>query len=53
MREHSTTGGELTDIDPEKVDIRPLGLSDFFVPEGAIIQSTKNTVTAPGELQLD
>jgi len=53
MRSHSTTGGDLADVDPEKVDIRPLRISDFFVPEGAINQPTKSTVTAPGELEQE
>jgi len=56
MRNHSTEGGELTDVDPEKMNIRPLKFSDFFVPEGTIIQSTKSTVMAsksPGELEQE
>ncbi|CAG8480350.1 12292_t:CDS:10 [Ambispora gerdemannii] len=34
MRNHSTPEGELTDIDPKDMNIRPLQFSDFFVPDG-------------------
>ncbi|CAB4399997.1 AAA-domain-containing protein [Rhizophagus irregularis] len=53
MRSHSTSDGDLTDIDPDKVNIRPMRLSDFFVPEGSVLQSTKNTVTSPGEVEQE
>ncbi|CAG8568642.1 27023_t:CDS:10, partial [Dentiscutata erythropus] len=33
MRDHATPGGELKDIDPKGMDIRPLRFSDFFVPD--------------------
>ncbi|CAG8619437.1 13086_t:CDS:10 [Ambispora leptoticha] len=33
MRSHSTPEGELTDIDPKNMNIRPLRFSDFFVPD--------------------
>ncbi|GBC05330.1 hypothetical protein RclHR1_06180015 [Rhizophagus clarus] len=51
MRSHSTSGGDLADVDPAKVDIRPLKLSDFFVPEGDIVQPTKSTVTPTVEVE--
>lgn len=56
MRSHSTTDGDLINIDPKKMNIRPLRLSDFFIPEGAITQPTqptKNTVTSLEQEQLD
>ncbi|CAG8821718.1 6894_t:CDS:2, partial [Gigaspora rosea] len=33
MRNHTTPGGELKDIDPKGMNIRPLRLTDFFVPD--------------------
>ncbi|CAG8461972.1 8718_t:CDS:10 [Funneliformis caledonium] len=45
MREHSTPEGDLTNIDPEKMDIPPLKLSDFFVPDQNVGQSAKNVIT--------
>lgn len=37
----------------QKVNIRPMRFSDFFVPEGSVLQSTKNTVTSPGEVEQE
>ncbi|CAJ0843151.1 10928_t:CDS:10 [Entrophospora sp. SA101] len=45
MRNHSSPDGDLDDVDPKNIDIRPLSISDFFIGETDSGNQLKNSST--------